>query len=114
MPCTIHLMEPHFSLDGRVALITGGASGIGEATARVFASAGAKVLIADLHQERAEQLARELPAAQPLVCDITDEQAVQRMFDGIPKLDVLVNNAGIGLVGGVEETSLEDFHRLFQ
>src|SRR5689334_10345190 len=107
-------MDPHFRLDGRVALITGAASGIGEATARVFASAGAKVLIADLHRERAEKLARELPSAEPLVCDITDEQAVKRMFEAIEKLDVLVNNAGIGLVGGVEETSLEDFQRLFQ
>jgi 2-keto-3-deoxy-L-fuconate dehydrogenase len=103
-----------FRLDGRIALITGGASGIGEATARVFASAGAKVIITDLDRERAEKLASELPAAEARVCDVTDEQAVRRMFVGIQKLDILVNSAGVGLVGGVEETSLEDFERLMQ
>ncbi len=105
-------MHNLFRLDGRSALITGGASGIGEATARVFASAGAKVIIADLDRERAERVALELSAAEVRVCDVTDESAVRRMFGSIQKLDILVNSAGIGLVGGVEETSLEDFEKL--
>jgi NAD(P)-dependent dehydrogenase (short-subunit alcohol dehydrogenase family) len=103
-----------FRLDGLSALVTGGASGIGEATCRLFADAGAEVLICDLDRVRAEALAGELPGAQALVCDITDEAAVQGMFDRIQKLDILVNSAGIGLVGGVEDTNLADFQRIFR
>ena len=107
-------MNSLFRLDGRVALVTGGASGIGEAIARLFVSAGAKVVIADLDRERAERLAMELPLAEVRVCDITDENSVQEMLEGMSKLDILVNNAGIGLVGGVEDTNLQDFERLLR
>ena len=103
-----------FRLDGRSALITGGASGIGEAVVRNFAEAGAEVLICDLDGQRAESLAAQLPNAKVVVCDITDEAAVEKTFAGIRKLDILVNNAGIGLVGGVEETSLSDFQKIFR
>jgi NAD(P)-dependent dehydrogenase (short-subunit alcohol dehydrogenase family) len=96
-----------------VALVTGGASGIGEAVCRTFAEAGARILICDIDQPKAERLAAEL-SGSALVCDITDENAVQSMFAGIQKLDILVNNAGIGLVGGIEETVLRDFQRLFR
>src|ERR1700730_11268074 len=82
-------MPSHFRLDGRVALVTGGASGIGEATCRIFAEAGAAVCIADLDQVRAEALAQELPGARALVCDITSEESVQQMFSAVPKLDIL-------------------------
>jgi 2-keto-3-deoxy-L-fuconate dehydrogenase len=107
-------MSSHFRLDGRVALVTGGASGIGEATCRIFTDAGATVCIADLDRVRAEALSHELPGSRTLVCDITSEESVQQMFAAVPKLDILVNNAGIGLVGGVEETSLSDFQRIFR
>ena len=98
-------MTNPFRLDGRTALVTGGASGIGEAVARVFTTAGARVTIVDIDQPRAEALARELPGSNVLTCDITNESAVRDAFRGIPALDILVNNAGIGLVGGVEETA---------
>jgi NAD(P)-dependent dehydrogenase (short-subunit alcohol dehydrogenase family) len=104
-----------FGLDGRVALVTGGASGIGEAVSRLFASAGAQILICDVDAPKAESLAAELGGgAKAVICDITDEKAVEKTFSGIQKLDILINNAGIGLVGGVEETSLSDFQRLFR
>jgi 2-keto-3-deoxy-L-fuconate dehydrogenase len=103
-----------FRLDGRVALVTGGASGIGEAISRLFTAAGAKVMVVDIDRERAERLAMELTQAEVRVCDITNEQSVQRMFEGVPTLDILVNSAGIGLVGTVEETNLADFQRLMR
>jgi len=103
-----------FQLTSRTALVTGGASGIGEAVCRVFAAAGAEVLIVDIDSARAEALAAALPSARPLNCDITDEAAVRNLFSKIQKLDILVNNAGIGLVGGIEQTELGDFQRLFR
>jgi 2-keto-3-deoxy-L-fuconate dehydrogenase len=103
-----------FRLDGRTALVTGGASGIGEATCRALAGAGASVIVADVDQARAEALAAELPQATVRMLDITNEIAVHEAFAATPKLDILVNNAGIGLVGNIEETELVDFERLFR
>jgi len=103
-----------FRQDGRVAMVTGGASGIGEATCRIFAAAGATVLIADIDMPRAEKLAGELPGARAVRCDVTDETGLREFFAGLERLDVLVNNAGIGLVGTVEDTELVDFERLMR
>jgi NAD(P)-dependent dehydrogenase (short-subunit alcohol dehydrogenase family) len=103
-----------FRLDGRRALVTGGASGIGEQACRVLTAAGAEVIVADLDRGRAEALAAELPGARAMVCDVSDEAAVGAMAEAVPALDMLINCAGIGLVGGIEETSLADFQRLFR
>ena len=65
-------MQTPFRLDGRTALVTGGASGIGEATCRALAAAGAAVVIVDLDSARAEDLAAQLPAASTLIFDIAD------------------------------------------
>jgi NAD(P)-dependent dehydrogenase (short-subunit alcohol dehydrogenase family) len=107
-------MTTPFRLDGRKALVTGAASGIGEATVRVLAAAGASVYIVDVNTDGAAKLAAEIPGSTAVVCDIADEAAVRHMASGIPALDILVNNAGIGLVGGIEETELADFQRLFR
>lgn len=107
-------MPSPFRLDGRVALVTGGASGIGEQTCRIFTAAGARVLILDLDEPRAKSLASELPGAEVRVCDITNEDQVRATFGAIERLDILVNNAGIGLVGGVTETELSDFQKVFR
>jgi NAD(P)-dependent dehydrogenase (short-subunit alcohol dehydrogenase family) len=103
-----------FRLDRKIALVTGGASGIGEACCRVLTNAGAQVVIADLDGPKAEGLARELGTAEAITCDVTSEESVRAMFDRVGNLDILVNNAGIGLVGNVEETELADFQRLFR
>lgn len=103
-----------FRIDDRVALVTGGASGIGEHTVRVLAGAGARVHIADINLEAASALASQIPGSKPVQLDVTEPASVQAAFDGIPRLDILVNNAGIGLVGNVEETALDDFQRLFR
>ena len=103
-----------FRLDGKKALVTGGASGIGEKTCRALTAAGASVVIADMDRSGAERLAMELRAAQVLVVDICDEAAVNTAVSKIERLDILVNSAGIGHVGGIEEIELADFQRLFR
>jgi NAD(P)-dependent dehydrogenase (short-subunit alcohol dehydrogenase family) len=105
--------EP-FRLDGLTALVTGGASGIGEAICRRFTWSGASVIIADVDKARAEKLSKELKNSSVLQLDITNEAAVNAALQALPRLDILVNNAGIGLVASVEETTTEDFERLFR
>jgi NAD(P)-dependent dehydrogenase (short-subunit alcohol dehydrogenase family) len=107
-------MKAPFRLDGLRALITGGASGIGEATARAFSQAGAEVIIADVDESKARKLAQELHGASVRCFDIADEAAVKNALEPLDRLDILVNNAGIGLVGDVTETSLPDFERVFR
>lgn len=111
---TIPKVNSPFSLTGKTALVTGGASGIGEAACRALRAAGASLVIADVDKAGAESLATELGFAQVIVADITDEAAVKNGLAAVPKLDILVNNAGIGMVGGIEETELADFQRLFR
>jgi NAD(P)-dependent dehydrogenase (short-subunit alcohol dehydrogenase family) len=107
-------MTESFRVDGKIAIITGGGSGIGEATARALSQAGAQSLIVDVDDKRAGDVAASLPGARAFHCDITDEKQVSRLFEGIDALDILVNCAGIGLVGNVEETELADLQRLFR
>lgn len=108
-------MKQPFRLDGRRALVTGGASGIGEQTVRALAGAGASVVIADLDHEAAEKLASEIGERVSVVpIDIADAESVEEAFAGLDALDILVNNAGIGHVGSIEGTSLEDWRRLFR
>ena len=104
-----------FRLDQRRVLVTGGASGIGEATVRVLAAAGAETVIADLNLEAAQKLAAEVGGgAMALQMDIADPGSVESAFATLDRLDGLVNNAGIGHVGSIEECSLEDWSRLMR
>ena len=107
-------MSAPFRLDGKIALVTGGSSGIGEAISRAFSRAGASVIIMARDQKRAESVAAMLAGARAIACDIGDESAVTAAFRQIDRLDILVNNAAIGLVGSAEETLIEDFQRLFR
>src|SRR3954464_76269 len=94
-------------LDGKVALVPGASSGIGEATALALAGAGASVAIGARRTDRLDALAAQLrdggPRGAQLALDVTDEQActdaVRRTTDELGGLDVLVNNAGVMLLG---------------
>jgi NAD(P)-dependent dehydrogenase (short-subunit alcohol dehydrogenase family) len=108
-------MAQPFQLTGRKALVTGGASGIGEHTVRVLHNAGAQVIVADLNPEAAGKLASSLgEGVSALQLDVTDPNSVEAAFAGLHALDILVNNAGIGHVGSLEETELEDWRRIFR
>ncbi len=86
-------------MKGKVVVVTGGAAGIGKATAVRFAEAGARVVVADVSQEQGEAVARSLPEARFYQLDVSSRAAVQAFFDDVAakegRVDVLVNNAGI-------------------
>ncbi len=102
-------------LDDKVAVITGGASGIGEASVRLFAAEGAEVVVADVQDERGGRLAAEL-GAEYVHADVTREEdveaAVSHAVDVFGRLDCMFNNAGIsGAVGPIESVTVEAFDR---
>ena len=110
-----------FSLVGKITLVTGAASGIGEAIARQFAQAGALVYVADTNVEQATSVVEEIRVAggqaEFIELDVTDEAACNQVVQSVleeneNRLDVLVNNAGVGLVGTILETSGADLERL--
>lgn len=93
-----------FSLEGQVAIVTGGGAGIGKGIAELFAEAGAKVVVSDLKKETADETAKAISnaggTAISLDCDVTDEAARRKLVDDtvkeFGKITILVNNAGGG------------------
>ncbi len=109
-----------FNLKNKVAVITGGGSGIGKAISETFAEMGAIVHILDMNVEAGRQTASELTlkygAAFFHKCDVTKQKKVEKVFNNLGTkkgIDILINNAGIGFVGNIENTEEEDFDRLF-
>jgi len=106
-------------LDGKVAVITGAASGIGRATARRFRSEGARLVLADIDEEGGAAVAGELGGAAVVVfrrVDLTDSEAVdalmQHTVQTYGRLDILFNNAGIGLYGKTPDVDPELWHHV--
>jgi NAD(P)-dependent dehydrogenase (short-subunit alcohol dehydrogenase family) len=105
-----------FRLDGKTAVVTGAASGIGLAVATAFCEAGARVIIVDLNGEAAAAAAGKLANAGSLMCNVANQADVDRVFGellGRERVDILVNNAGISGIGTVESTTEGDFERVF-
>ena len=104
-------------VEGKVAIVTGGASGIGAATVRMLVAEGAAVVVADMDRERGETLAKELGGrAHFALHDVRDEDAWVRLVadteSRFGSLDVLVNNAGVIVVATIEDTTLEQWRRI--
>ncbi len=108
-------------LDGKVAIITGAAGGIGEATVRYFVQEGAKVAITDVNEKYLEELAAELTAAGAQVLtarhDVAKEadwlQVVKVTQERFGKINILINNAGILHLGSVETETLENMKYIY-
>ena len=103
-----------FRLDGRVAIVTGASSGLGDRFARVLHAAGASVVVAARRVERLEALAAELgERVRPVRCDVSDESSTARLVeaaaDAFGRIDVLVNNAGVGGPAPAETMGLDEF-----
>lgn len=106
----------------RRALITGAASGLGKSLALRFAADGWRVAVCDLDEDRVRQTAAEIDDAggtgMPMRADVTSEQEIERLAESVSGhwggLDVLVNNAGIAIAGRTDETSMEEWRRIFE
>lgn len=105
-------------LEHKVAVVTGAARGAGEVTARLLAAEGAKVIVADILDDRGAEVAESIGAAARYQhLDITSEDDWAEVMDAVATigpLDVLVNNAAILHLGPIEQTSAEDFARVLQ
>ncbi len=104
-------------LDGTVALVTGASSGIGEATAVALSEQGARVAIAARRMDRLRELAGRIgDGALVIEADVgaheQAEQAVQRTVDELGRLDILINNAGVMLLGPIEDAPLDEWARM--
>jgi NAD(P)-dependent dehydrogenase (short-subunit alcohol dehydrogenase family) len=106
------------TLQHKRAVITGAGSGIGKAIAIRFAAQGAEVHIVDLNESGAAAAAAEIRSGNGLAvihsCDVSDQEAVKKMFSRIGTPDILVNSAGISHIGTVETTTEADFDRIFR
>tara|TARA_B100000700_G_scaffold324276_1_gene430012 strand:+ start:866 stop:1633 length:768 start_codon:yes stop_codon:yes gene_type:complete len=107
-----------FRLDGKVAIVTGASSGIGEQTAKLLSSVGATVVAAARRIERLEKLADETKNVIPCSCDVTNdadcENLVETTFQEFGKIDILINNAGISDPIAAIDEDIEEFRRVIQ
>lgn len=109
-------------LQGKVALVTGGGRGLGEAICRVLGSAGATVIVADIRQETGQKVAQEINAgggaAAAIALDVTDDEQAKAVIESVcqqhDRLDILINNAGVDVTLPVDELPLDDWNRVMR
>lgn len=107
-------------LKEKVAIVTGGARGLGEAMCRMLGESGAIAIVADIREDLAQKVALEIQAhggkAQALQLDVCDavqvEAAINRLIDQYGQLDILINNAGVDVTLSVDELTVEDWNRI--
>ncbi|HXS03555.1 MAG TPA: SDR family NAD(P)-dependent oxidoreductase, partial [Rhodanobacter sp.] len=108
------------SLNGKVALITGAASGLGKAIAELYAQHGASVAIADINQDAADKVAAEIKAAGGkalgVAMDVTSEDAVNAGTDKVVaafgRLDILISNAGVQIINPIDQFAFADWKKM--
>jgi 2-keto-3-deoxy-L-fuconate dehydrogenase len=107
-----------FQLNNKIALVTGGGSGIGKEVCKVLAKQGAHVIVVDLNADSAKGTVDEITAngntAEALTLDVTNQGAVTTAFEKLKSLDILVNCAGISHIGSATSTNETDFEKVFQ
>ncbi len=106
-----------FGLAGKVAVVTGGGSGIGRAVALLLSKQGAHVTVADINEDQAHAVAEEIEKAGGKAAagqaDVSNQQEVTNLMNSLPRLDILVNSAGVSHIGTAESTMEKDFDRLY-
>ncbi|MEO6637401.1 MAG: SDR family oxidoreductase [Ginsengibacter sp.] len=106
-----------FELKNKTAIVTGGGSGIGKAVALLFAKQGAEVHVLDLNQEACEATIKEIQQAggkaSAHAVNVTSSEEVNKVFNDIGNVDILVNSAGVSHIGDIESTTEDDMDRLF-
>ena len=99
-----------FDLNNKNAIVTGGSSGIGKAIAETLNSQGADVYVLDLNESKSNTL----KGISTIKTDITNSNKLKEVFNKLPdKINILINNAGVGLVGNIEQTNEKDFDNLY-
>lgn len=107
-------------LKGKIALITGGGTGIGAAIARRFVAEGAKICIAGRRENPLERVARSMPSGTAVMCqgDVSEPEHIDRMVETALSfgqgIDILVNNAGIGSEGSITSAKLDEWHKTLE
>ncbi|ANF96759.1 GolD/DthD family dehydrogenase [Paenibacillus bovis] len=113
-----NLYDTTFRLDGKTAVITGAASGIGLATAQLFAEKGASVALLDLHLEQAQRAAEGIEYSAAFEVNVADSESVRKAITQVQEklghIDILVNSAGIGPVEWAEDYPEADWHRTME
>jgi 2-keto-3-deoxy-L-fuconate dehydrogenase len=104
-----------FSLNDKHAVVTGAGSGIGKAVALLLAKQGATVYVADINQLQAEETVQEIGGnALAKVADVSDQAQTTKIFESLPRLDILINSAGVSHIGTAESTTEADMDRLYK
>lgn len=109
--------QTHLRHANKTAIVTGGGSGIGKAISLRLAEEGASLIILEIAEEAGESTATHIRekggSAKFIPCNVANTQSVRDAFSQIPKIDILVNSAGIAHVGNIEQTSPEDLDRIY-